>query len=161
MKQTDQEALKQDLPLFKELSKNLSFLQGTYENCYDVTFRTFFIGDHTEAVLLYMEGLSDTKQLENNVMDTLMEEDSSFSNIHKAVKEKLHVLDTKEIHTFADCVTYVSTGLCLGTWPCENRKAFKRGTCRRKSGSWSPRRVHRRDTNQHLPHPEKNQFPYP
>lgn len=113
MNQTDQEALKQVLPLFKELSKNLSFLQGTYENCYDVTFRTFFIGDHTEAVLLYMEGLSDTKQIENNVMDTLMEEDSSFSNIHKAVKEKLHVLDTKEIDTFADCVTYVSTGYSI------------------------------------------------
>lgn len=110
MNQTEQEALKQDLPLFKELPKNLSYLKATYENCDDVTFRTFFIGSHTEAVLLYIEGLSDTKQIENNVMETLMDDQSSFSTIHKTVKEKLHVLDAKEIHTFTDCITYVSTG---------------------------------------------------
>ncbi|MFJ7745355.1 spore germination protein [Peribacillus sp. NPDC097295] len=113
MNQTEQEALKQDLPLFKELSKNRSYLKATYENCDDVTFHTFFIGGHTEAVLLYMEGLSDTKQIENNVMETLMDDQSSFTNIHKTVKEKLHVLDAKEIHTFTDCITYVSIGYSI------------------------------------------------
>ncbi|WP_407407850.1 spore germination protein [Peribacillus sp.] len=113
MNQSEQEKIKQDLPLFKDLPKNLSYLQATYSNCYDVVFRTFCIGGHTDAALLYMEGLSDTKQIENNVMNTLMEESLSFSDIHEAVKERLQVLDTKEIRTFADCITYLSTGYSI------------------------------------------------
>lgn len=102
--------LTRDLPLYQTLSENLLYVQALYQQSYDARFRPFLSGGQLKAALIYIDGLTDTEQVEEYVMDVLMSQDKPVTNLQQALKETLPVLDAKEIFTIADCITSVSSG---------------------------------------------------
>ena len=50
-----------EIPLHSELNKNIEILKSAYKDCSDVIFREFSIGSSINAVLLYIDGLSNTE----------------------------------------------------------------------------------------------------
>lgn len=100
---------KDDL-LHSDLYKNLQILRSIYEDCFDVAFRTFLIGGETKAALIYIEGLSNTEQIENNVLATLMSKSLGKVSPHDVLEEKVHLSKIKEINKFAQCIENISIG---------------------------------------------------
>ncbi|WP_409300813.1 spore germination protein [Peribacillus sp. SCS-155] len=109
MPSQNQPAQKDDR-LHRDLKSNLDHLRSIYENCYDVSFRTFLIGGKTNAALLYIEGLVNKEQIENNVLATLMSKETGKITPHEILEEKIHISHIKEIQAFSDCVDNVSMG---------------------------------------------------
>nr|WP_257985404.1 spore germination protein [Bacillus sp. V5-8f] len=96
--------------LSHNLDENLQKLGSIYDNCFDVVFRSFFMGGHTNAVLVYIEGLSDVKQIENNLLATLMSATKEPLPPKEAIKKNIQLADIKVITTFTDCINNISTG---------------------------------------------------
>jgi len=101
----------QQTPLYMDLDLNLEKLQSIYDNCSDVVYRPFLIGKKTKAVLVYIEGLTNTDEVDANVLSPLMEDNSGKpSSPYDILQTKLSVSKVKEIHSFQECVEYLSIG---------------------------------------------------
>ncbi|MBP3039688.1 spore germination protein [Bacillaceae bacterium Marseille-Q3522] len=93
------------------LEENLHVLQSIYKDCFDVTFRTFFIAGKTKAVLIYIEGLSNIEEIdENTLVPLIAENEESSRNPSKPLKERLPISKIKEVQTFTDCIGNISSG---------------------------------------------------
>jgi spore germination protein len=57
------------------LAENDQLLRAVFRDCGDIEFRTFDAGGH-EALLIYLEGMADTSNLERNVLKPLMSQTS-------------------------------------------------------------------------------------
>lgn len=62
------------------LAENDQLLRAVFRDCGDVEFRTFDAGGH-KALLIYLEGMADTSNLERNVLKPLMSQ-TSPSNVN-------------------------------------------------------------------------------
>ena len=100
----------QDVLVYQDLSTNLAYFKALYKHSYDVIFRPFLSGGKIKAALIYMEGLTDTEQMEEQVMDILMREPDPVSNLKQVLKDTLPVLDAKEVSTLLDCIESISIG---------------------------------------------------
>nr|WP_082129861.1 spore germination protein [Aneurinibacillus tyrosinisolvens] len=97
--------------LTSDLNENLQVLHSIYQDCFDVSFRTFLIGGKTKAILVYIEGLSDIKEINKIVLAPLMSETAGKAHSpHEILREKIHVSKIKEVKTFADCIQNISIG---------------------------------------------------
>lgn len=105
-----QQTSSQDLPLSKNLKDNIQFFSSLYQESSDVIFRTLVVGE-IDATIIYMEGLSDTQKLDEQVLKTLIEDNKfEVANFLFSVKNRLPVSDIKEISTFSKCIDSISTG---------------------------------------------------
>jgi spore germination protein KA len=103
-------AKQQDL-LSSNLDKNLQVLRSIYQDCFDVTFRTFLISGQTQAVLVYVEGLSNIEEIDNHVLTPLMSETEEKGHSPREILEKkIHISKMKEVRTVADCIENISVG---------------------------------------------------
>ena len=98
------------LPIYQDLSKNLAYLQALYKHSYDAKFRSFLPGEQVSASLIYMDGLTDTDQIEEHVMEILMKPDTSVSDLKQTMKEMLPVVDVTEVSSLYDCIGSISAG---------------------------------------------------
>lgn len=101
----------QYVPLSPDVDENIKFLRSMYQNCFDVTFRTFLINGQIKAVLVYIEGLSSMEEVENYVLAPLMAE--TANGVHsprELLEKKIHISKIKEIKTVADCIENISIG---------------------------------------------------
>ncbi|MCY0876053.1 MAG: spore germination protein, partial [Firmicutes bacterium] len=58
-------------PIFMEIGLNEQLLRGVFTRCSDIVFRTFTIFGARKALLLYVDGLIDSKELEENILKPL------------------------------------------------------------------------------------------
>ena len=58
------------------LAENEQLLRVVFRDCGDIEFRSFYAGDH-KALLIYLEGMSDTENLERNILNPLMSQAGS------------------------------------------------------------------------------------
>lgn len=101
----------QQIPLFSDLNQNLQALQSIYENCYDVVFRRFTIGEGTKAALIYMDGLSNIAELDENVLAPLMREKMDDKSGFDQILEKiLSVSSVNKIKTIFDVIENIPMG---------------------------------------------------
>lgn len=121
-----QESVMQEGPLHQNfllnhLSENEDILRSIYTNCADVVFRPFLLFGYIEAVIIFIEGLSDNVGIEKYVLSPLMEKVSISSHpIDEEVNQKLPVSQMKRIHTFTDCIESISSGNPILLYEGEN-----------------------------------------
>ncbi|GGJ99378.1 spore germination protein [Lentibacillus kapialis] len=98
--------------LFKHITENEDQLRMIYQDCSDVIFHAFTIGGNHQALLLYIDGLSNTEEIDDSVLSPLMTatESDQEQQVDTLIKNKVAVTDTKEVHTFSDCVQAISAG---------------------------------------------------
>jgi hypothetical protein len=98
-------------PLSTDFNENLQVLRSIYNNCSDVIFRPFSIGGNRKAALVYIEGLSDTEEMDRSVLRPLMEAAAEeATSLRAIVDNKATVSEVKEVKTFADCIEQMSIG---------------------------------------------------
>lgn len=108
---TQQQMAKQQDPLSANLNVNLQLFRDIYEECSDVAFRPFLIGGKANAVLIYIEGLSNIEEMDANVLAPLMQESTGIRNTPNELLEmKLSVTKVKKVKTLAECVEQISIG---------------------------------------------------
>ena len=76
------------------ISKNEAILRNIFEGCSDVIFRSIKIFGMKKALIIYVDGLTDTKLLDNMILKLLMhmrlpKEASILSNITKTIEEQV------------------------------------------------------------------------
>lgn len=105
-----QQHLKQDIPLSKQLDENLQFFSSLYQDSSDVIFRSFVVG-RIDATIIYLEGMSDTQQLDEHVLKTLLTQTEFVkSDFLLSIKNRLPISNIKGISTFSACIDAIAEG---------------------------------------------------
>jgi spore germination protein KA len=94
-----------------DLKQNLHFFQMIFTDCSDVVFRTFLIGDQIEAVLIYIDGLSDLEEMDSNLLSPLMKDIIDQKDIFNQLKKnKIAVANVKEIYSVNEGIESILKG---------------------------------------------------
>ncbi|MGM7721591.1 spore germination protein [Metabacillus sp. Hm71] len=100
----------QDL-LSDNLADNENKFRSVYKDCSDVIFRPFFIGGKDKAILIYIDGLSNIEEIDDNVLSPLMQNtEEQFHDVNSLIEKRISVSDVKEIKTFFECIHEISLG---------------------------------------------------
>lgn len=100
---------KNRVELSRRLDDNLQLLQEVYADCSDVIFHDFWIGDQTRAALIYIDGLTNTEEVDQHVLAPLQQSfhhEPTLLNMRK----KIAVSSIKQVETIADVFTEISDG---------------------------------------------------
>lgn len=112
-RQESPETTKQSQDLLADtLVVNENNLRSIYKDCSDVIFRPFFIGRKDKALLIYIEGLSNIEEIDDNVLSPLMQQstDDEFYNINSLIEKRISVSDVREINTISESIQEISMG---------------------------------------------------
>jgi hypothetical protein len=96
--------------LSKNLQENVTSLQSIYNNCPDVIFRTFLIGNSLRAVLIYIEGLSNVEEIDKNVLSPLINLEVGMVLDFSTLGEKLPVSKVKQVVKIQEVIEQISVG---------------------------------------------------
>jgi len=99
----------QDIPLSNNLEENIKYFTSIYQESEDVIFRSFVV-DQTAAAIIYIEGLSDTQKLDEQVLVTLLDKSFHEQDFLRSVKNQLPISNIKTITTFSDCIDAIGNG---------------------------------------------------
>lgn len=107
-----QQSKQQQGKISKKLTENENKLRSIYKDCMDVIFRPFFIGGKERAILIYIEGLANVEEIDDNVLSTLMQikEGEFHTNISILIEKKITVSNVKKIKIFSECIQEISLG---------------------------------------------------
>lgn len=107
---TQQQTSSQDSPLSKKLEENIQFLSSLYQESSDVIFRSFVVGERN-ATIIYIEGLSDTQKLDEQVLETLLvQNEFDETDFLFSIKNRLPISNIKRISTFSACIDAIADG---------------------------------------------------
>jgi spore germination protein KA len=95
--------------LSEQLNVNLSRLQSIYADCSDVIFHDFFIGGHTRAILVYIDGLAHVEEIDQHVLQPL-QHDFPLEPTLPDVRKKIAISSIKPVKTIADVTEELSCG---------------------------------------------------
>ena len=99
------------IPLHPELNQNIEVLKSAYKDCSDVVFREFSIGSSINAVLLYIDGLSNTEEVDQHVLMPLIQmKNHEHGAIFEKTKKEISVSDIKDIYSINDIFKQISIG---------------------------------------------------
>jgi hypothetical protein len=97
--------------LYSRLQQNEDQLRSIYANCSDVSYRHFLIDGKTEALLIYIEGLSDNHGIEEYVIAPLKRGGAGENlEIKQLIERTISVSQANEVITFPQCIGYLSEG---------------------------------------------------
>lgn len=97
--------------LSDNLIHNENKFRSIYNDCSDVVFRPFYIGGKEKAILIYIEGLSNTEELDESVLTPLMQTmEEDFYQTDTLIEKKLSVSKVKQIQSISDCIQEISAG---------------------------------------------------
>ncbi|GHI00310.1 spore germination protein [Neobacillus kokaensis] len=100
-----------EVPLNPDLNKNIDILKSAYKDCSDVVIREFLIAGSVNAVLLYIDGLSNTEEVDQHVLMPLFRmKDLDYNSILESTKKVISVSDLKEISFIPDVFKQISIG---------------------------------------------------
>lgn len=101
-------------PLNQKLEENEQAFRAIYKNCADVIFRSFMLFGNKKALIIYIEGLSDTAAIETSVLAPLMQETSKDQeSLSQLLEQKLPVSKVKMLHSFAESIESIQAGYPL------------------------------------------------
>ncbi|WP_144556004.1 spore germination protein [Bacillus sp. X1(2014)] len=104
------QTLSQDIPLSKTLERNIQFFSSLYKDSSDVVFRSFVVNGK-DAAIIYIEGLTDTQKLEQQVLETLLDK-SEFdeTDFLFSIKNRLPISNINRVTTIPACIDAIGTG---------------------------------------------------
>ncbi|WHX98555.1 spore germination protein [Neobacillus sp. DY30] len=83
--------ISQEIPLSKKLEDNLVFFSSLFQESSDVIFRSIAVGN-IDAAIIYIEGLSDTQKLNEQVLKTLLDKNEfDNTNFLLAIENRLPI----------------------------------------------------------------------
>ena len=91
------------------LTENIERLQSIYKDCSDIIFRYFLIGNKTNAVLIYLDGMSNIEEIDQHVLLPLMGQETD-SDVQSILKKKLTISGVNEVRSYNAVVKEVSSG---------------------------------------------------
>lgn len=102
--------LSQDSPLSNKLDENVEFFSSLYKDSSDVIFRSFTMGNNN-AVIIYIEGLSDIQKLDQLVLQNLMSQtEINEADFILSLKNILPLSNMKKLSTYSECIDAVANG---------------------------------------------------
>jgi hypothetical protein len=108
--QTEPLQTSQDIPLSQRLEANVHFFSSLYKESSDVVFRSFIVGEK-DAAIIYIDGLSDTQKLDEQVLETLLDKKEFDENdFLLSVKNRLPISNINKISTFSACIDAIGNG---------------------------------------------------
>ncbi|GFN30096.1 spore germination protein [Paenibacillus xylaniclasticus] len=117
-KPSSSQLLKQELealgrqPLGKELQRSSEQLRQLYAGCSDVIFRSFMIGGNSNALLLFIDGLSDATAIDSSIISPLMKAQSNQAmQLPQLAEQTVTVASSKPVTTYAQVMEAVSNGM--------------------------------------------------
>ncbi|MBD2867244.1 spore germination protein [Paenibacillus arenilitoris] len=98
-----------DHPLSESLEKNERALRHIFENCYDIVFRRVHIFGQIDVLLVYLDGLVDTKTLDNVLLKPWMLETprpglGEINAVDSMLEQLVSVAKTKTTETIDELV---------------------------------------------------------
>ncbi|MFC5704397.1 spore germination protein [Cohnella faecalis] len=98
--------------LQSELLRNEETLRSIFAECSDVSYRTLLIGDRIEALLIYVDGLSDTDGIEEHVVSPLLRVSYEETvGLDQRLKRLITVSEVQDVSTFEQCEAYLLDGM--------------------------------------------------
>jgi hypothetical protein len=92
------------------LEHNLDLLKTIYKDCTDIVFRPLLIGNHMEAVLVYIEGFANVDEMDDNVLAPLIQTSLVPDEpIEKTIK-KLSIPSVTKIEKLGEGIESISVG---------------------------------------------------
>ncbi|WP_282943348.1 spore germination protein [Paenibacillus sp. RC67] len=107
--QTDEQPNQEQRPISPDLTVNIDVVTSLYEECSDLIFHPFKIGGETDAWIAYIDDLSDTELIDQQVMTPLMEPMPSGLT-RMELKHRIRVSDSQEVSTYDEVVDQISKG---------------------------------------------------
>lgn len=94
------------------LAQNVQLLKSVFRDCDDIKFR-FFKTAGRQALLVSLDGMTDTSTLEDNILEPLMQANASNFDLQQFIEEKLTVATVNiELHA-GNAVEAVMSGNAL------------------------------------------------
>ncbi|MCL7748572.1 spore germination protein [Halalkalibacter alkaliphilus] len=98
-------------PLTVSIDENCKYLRSIYQQCSDVIFRPFLLFGKIHGMIIYIEGLSDQKGIDEHVLSPLMKNSLEeplhlFDYLH----QNLPVSNMTTVNLIPDCIESISTG---------------------------------------------------
>jgi spore germination protein KA len=122
--------------LYESFDQNVETLRSIYDHCSDVVFRSFFLFGKKKAMIIYIEGMSDTKAIDEYVLLPLMREPANEAEpLNELLETKVPVSKVKRVNMLADCIESISFGDPLLLYEGEG-DAYSLGLC-----SWEKRGI--------------------
>jgi hypothetical protein len=96
-----------------DLNTNLANIKQRFAKCSDLVFREFSIFQTQKAVLIYIDGLNDSNQLELHLLKQLMSTENILlrgSSLKKLLEQFVTVAQTTEVQTIEELLEHVLSG---------------------------------------------------
>ncbi|MGE8203504.1 spore germination protein [Heyndrickxia sp. NPDC080065] len=106
MKQLEEVSAEQTEQIKGIFTEDLQFFQNAYKDCFDVVFHCFETNEQKNAVIIYIQGLSDTEEINENVIKPLL----LAKGITDHQYPMISVSEVKKNKTYADCIQTISLG---------------------------------------------------
>lgn len=98
-----------DWKLCCHLSENFRMIHDIYGDSSDIIFHDFIIDEHTEAMLIYVEGLSHVEEIDQHVLTPLQQHLSAAPTL-ETIRKKITVSSMKYVHTVGDTIHEIANG---------------------------------------------------
>ncbi|WP_457786256.1 spore germination protein [Geobacillus sp. Geo 8.1] len=115
----DKEDEQQEL-LAADVNENVKKIQTIYRDCMDVVFREFKIFGETNAVVIYINGLTNIEEIHEHVLKPLMERGwadgsgvptaAGQLDMNRFVEQQLPVSKVYRAQTVAQCIEHLAEG---------------------------------------------------
>ena len=109
------------IPLTKDIKYNNLFFSSLYQDSSDIVFRPIKV-DNKEAIIIYIEGLTDTQKLDEQVIEILLHmqiqanqanQASTNNNVISTIRDSLPISSIKEVNTFKSCTDELANGQAI------------------------------------------------
>lgn len=101
----------QQEPLQDNFSENEAFFREIYANCSDVVFRSFLLFGNKQALIIFIDGLTDIDGIEKYVLSPFVQENRNETQIiDDFIEQKLPVSKVKRVHLLSECIESISEG---------------------------------------------------
>ncbi|RKD22847.1 hypothetical protein BEP19_11435 [Ammoniphilus oxalaticus] len=98
------------ISLSTHFSENIQYFKRVYQDCDDVVFRSFLVGNQTEATIIYIDGLANTEEIDARVLSPLMNEQIDPEANRLWLQQKLAVANVTELGSISECIEHISAG---------------------------------------------------
>ncbi|MFD1674011.1 spore germination protein [Alicyclobacillus fodiniaquatilis] len=102
-----------EIPLFDRLEWNLEFFRSVFDHSSDVIFHDFRILDGRDAVIIYIDVLSDTKLIDSDILSPLTKAENPFKesvptlSLEAIAKDYITISSTQQVRTFSDAIRMI------------------------------------------------------
>ncbi|WP_235822863.1 spore germination protein [Cytobacillus massiliigabonensis] len=117
--QSQTEPLDIQISLSNKIDENIEYFRSIYTNCSDVVIRPFLIGGIIPAYIIYIDGMANVEEADEQILHPLMNTTvENSTEIMNMLENKIPVTNIQKLPTLSKCVDSISTGnpllLCDG-----------------------------------------------